>query len=50
MRKISLTVVTGALGIVLVLAGAAVARSTASSIQLRAALTRLRRSRHQPET
>ena len=34
MRKISLAVVTGALGIALVLAGAAMARSTASSIQL----------------
>lgn len=39
MRKISLTVVTGALGIVLAVAGAAAARSTASSIQLRAALS-----------
>ncbi len=37
MRKISLTVVTGALGIVLAVAGAAAARSTASSIQLSAA-------------
>lgn len=39
MRKISLAVAVGALGIVLVMSGAAVARSTASSIQLRAAMS-----------